>query len=235
MLVNREVRMKISPPKLIILVLSVTVLTGDMCFGSGDFQWWNSANIAFELSEGWTFTFEEQLRMGNDAGTLTRYHEDIGVVYHGLADWIDLGINYRSIEKKTDDGDWDHTDRGHLNFTFYGKLFGRDVSNRLRLEYNSGQAIDDFGTFRNKFTLNAPFELHPRREIFKSYTIKPYLAYELFYDTIDDEITKHRFSSGFSLKFSENWFGKIYYMRQKSSSSIDSDLNVLGLQLQLLF
>jgi hypothetical protein len=227
--------MKIIPTKLIILVLSVTVLTGDICFGSSDFQWWNSANTAFELSKNWTFTFEEQLRMGNDAGTLTRYHEDIGVVYHGLADWIDLGINYRSIERKTNDGDWNHTDRGHLNFTFHGKLFGRDISNRVRLEYETGQAIDEFGAFQNKFTLNPPFELHPRREIFKSYTIKPYVSHELFYGTRDDKITRHRYSVGLSLKLSENWFSKIYYMRQESSSNIYNNLNVLGLQLRYLF
>jgi len=227
--------MKINVLKLIILVLSVTVLTGDMCFGSDDFQWWNSANVAFDLSEEWTFVFEEQLRMGEDAGTLVRQHSDFGVVYHNLADWIDFGINYRSIEKKTNNGDWNHTDRGHINFTFYGKLFGRDISNRLRFTYENAQNVDDFGTIRNKFTLNPPFELHPRREIFKSYTIKPYASYELFYDTLDDKITKHRFSGGLSLKLSENWYGKIYYMRQESSSSIDSDLNVLGLQLRFLF
>jgi hypothetical protein len=61
------------------------------------------------------------------------------------------------------------------------------------------------------------------------------LAYELFYDTFDDKITKHRYSVGLSLKLSENWFSKIYYMRQESSSSIESDLNVLGLQLKYLF
>lgn len=227
--------MKTRSQWLIILVIIVAVLSSDICFGSSDFQWWNAANVVVDLSKKWTFTFEEQLRMGEDAGTLVRHHSDFGAVYHGLADWLDLGINYRSIERKTNDGDWNHTDRVHTNFTFHGKLFGRGVSNRLRFEYDTGQRFKDFGTFRNKITLNPPFEFHPRREIFKSYTIKPYWAYELFYDTLDDKITKHRYTAGLSLKLSENWFSKIYYMRQENSSSIDSALDVVGLQIKFLF
>lgn len=227
--------MKINSLQLIVLVLSVAVLTGDMCFGSSDFQWWNSAHAVVDLSENWTFTFEEQLRMGNDAGTLTRYHSDFGAVYHGLTNWIDLGINYRTIERKSDYGDWVHTDRVHTNITFYGKLFGRDVSNRLRFEYDTGQGVKDFGTFRNKLTLDPPFEFHPHRERFKSYTVKPYWSYELFYDTLDNNITRQRYSIGLSTKLSENWFSKIYYMRQESSSSIDTALDVVGLQIKFLF
>lgn len=221
--------------RLIVPVLVITASISDICLASSDFQLWNSANIVSDLNEDWTFTFEEQLRLGNDAGTLTRYHSDIGFIYHGLADWIDFGINYRAIEKKTDDGNWDHTDRGHVNFTLHGKLFGRDVSNRLRFEYDSSQEIDDFGTVRNKFTLNPPYELHPRRERIKSYTIKPYGSYEFFYDTLEYDITKHRFSIGLSAKLSENWYSKIYYMRQESSSSTEHNLNVLGLHIKFLF
>jgi len=227
--------MKTNSLWLIILVIVVAILINDICLGSGDFQWWNSANIVLDLNEKWTFMFEEQLRMGEDAGTLVRHHSDFGAVYHGLADWLDLGINYRSIERKTEDGEWNHRDRTHANFTFYGKLLGRSVSNRLRFEYDTGQRLRDFGTFRNKFTLNPPFELRPRREIFKSYTIKPYASHELFYDTLGDKITRHRYSVGLSLKLSENWFSKIYYMRQESSSIIHNDLNVLGLQIKYLF
>ena len=227
--------MKINSLKLVVLVLSIAVLTGEVCFGSSDFQWWNSANVEVDLSEKWIFTFEEQLRMGNDAGTLVRHHEDIGVVYQGLADWLSLGINYRSIERKTDYRDWVHTDKVHTNITFYGKLFGRDVSNRLRFEYDTGQGINDFGTFRNKLTLNAPYGFHPHRERFKPYTVKPYGSYELFYDTLDNNITRQRYSVGLSTKLSENWFSKIYYMRQESSSSIDTALDVVGLEIKFLF
>lgn len=220
---------------LIILVIVVTVCINDICFGSSDFQWWNSANIVADLSEKWTFTFEEQLRMGNDAGTLVVHHEDFGIVYQGLADWLSLGVNYRSIENKTDFGDWVHTDKVHTNITFYGKLFGRDVSNRLRFEYDTGQGVNDFGTFRNKLTLNSPMEFHPDRERFKLYTVKPYGSYELFYDTLDNQIKRHRYSAGLSIKLSENWYSKIYYMHQEGKSSNNSDLNVLGLQIRFIF
>ena len=227
--------MEIRSKWLIILVLAVAALSSDICFAADDFQWWNSANIVAELSEKWTFTFKEQLRMGDDAGTLIRQHSDFGAVYHGFADWFDLGINYRSIEKKSSDGDWDHSDRMHTNFTFHGKIFGRGVSNRLRFEYDTGQRMKDFGTFRNKLTINPPYEFHPRREIFKSYIIKPFWAYELFYDTLDDKISKHRYTAGLSFKLSENWLSKIYYMHQESKSSNNSDLNILGLQFKFLF
>jgi hypothetical protein len=215
--------------------MSIAALSSDICFAADDFQWWNSANIVADLSEKWTFTFEEQLRMGNDAGTLIRHHSDFGAVYHGLADWLDLGINYRSIETKTFDGDWNHRDRIHANFTFLGKIFGRGISNRLRFEYDTGQRIKDFGTFRNKITINPPFEFHPHREIFKSYTIKPYWAYELFYSTLNDKIARHRYTAGLSYKLSENWSSKIYYMYEENTSSKARDLNILGLQIKFIF
>jgi hypothetical protein len=229
--------MKISKAAWIFLALVATALTGSTCLGGDDddFQFWSHWNLAIDLSKGWTFTFEEQLRVGDDASRLTRHQSDFGVIYHNLAEWLDLGVNYRVLEDRRGSEEWERRDMGYVNVTFLGRIFGQDFKNRLRFEYESRDRIDDFGTIRNQFTLNAPFELHPRREKIKVYTVRPYASYELFYDTVDDRINRHRIRAGLSGRWSTNVVTNIYYMRQQGTSSLEENLNVLGFRLRLMF
>ena len=115
---------------------------------------------------------------------------------------------------------------------------GIAFSDRVRLEYSDFEGLGDFGTFRNKLTLNPPFELEPDRErlILRHYTLKPYGSYEIFYDTLDDTVTRHRLQAGLSLVFTDKIVGDISFIHEDSTSRINrNDLNVVAANLKLLF
>ena len=69
------------------------------CFAydDGDFQSWSSVGASFDINKDWKCTFDEEFRLGDDAGELYYHHSDLGFVYKSFSDWLDLGFNYRGI------------------------------------------------------------------------------------------------------------------------------------------
>jgi len=220
------------------LVVGVLLLLVPCISRAGDeFQFWLGGATAVDLAEQWKATFGVQTRH-NDQGDLVRHHSDLGVVYKGFADWLDVGVNYRAIFTKLSDEEWKNANRGYLNVTARSRLMGIAFSDRVRLEYSDFEGFGDFGTFRNRIMFNPPFELEPDRErlIFRRYTLKPYGGYEIFYDTLDNTITRHRFQAGLSIVFTDRLVGDISYLRENSTSSIDrNDFNIVSASLKLLF
>ena len=135
----------------------------------GDFQFWSTASASFDINNDFGAKFEEEFRFGGDAGRLYYNHSDLGLVYRSLADWIDVGVNYRQVFARADRGEWRQENRPHVNVTLKGRLFDLDVSSRSRLEYRDREKRDDVWRYRNKFTVKLPFELTPLK-------LKPYLA-----------------------------------------------------------
>ena len=146
-----------------------------------------------------------------------------------MADWIDVGVNYRQAFGRAGRGEWRQEKRPHLNVTLKGRLFDLDVSNRSRLEYRDREKRKDVWRYRNKFTVKLPFELTPLK-------LKPYLADEVFITLNDDNIDRNRFYSGFSFNVSEDVKADIFYLRQSSRLGREwIDFNVLGFQLKACF
>ncbi len=203
-----------------------------------EFQLWvDPADVALNVSEHVHSTIQAQLRY-DDGGRLVRQHSDVGVVYTGLADWLHVGLNYRLIFRRLSDDAWKQQNRGHLNFTARGKLLGVGLSNRVRHEYNSLKDVGDYQTVRNKISLNPPLEFAPNenRRLLRRQTLKPFASYEMFYDTFDNAITRHRYQAGFSVAANKNIKGEISYMKSDDASSIElNDLNILLLRLRLQF
>jgi len=199
-------------------------------FDDGDFQWWTSAGASFDINKDWKCNFEEEFRFGDDAGELYYHHSDLGFVYGSLAEWIDLGFNYRQVFERTDSaGEWKQENRPHLNVTLKGQLFGFGVSDRSRFEYRDREDKDDLWRYRNKFTIKVPLELTELK-------LKPYLADEVFVPLNDDNITRNRFYSGVSFKVLENMTGEVFYLCQSSRSSGDwKDANIFGTRLKFRF
>ena len=216
---------------LMLVLVPCTVRAGD------EFQFWLGATTAVDLAKQWKATIGVQTRY-DDRGDLVRHHSDLGVVYKGLAHWLDLGLNYRAIFTKLVDEEWKNANRGYLNVTVRSQLMGIAFSDRVRLEYSDFEDFGSFGTVRNRIMLNPPFELEPDRErlIFRRYTVKPYGSYEIFYDTLDNAVTRQRFQVGFSVVFTDRIVGDISFIREDSTSQIDgTDLNIVSATLKLLF
>ena len=199
-------------------------------FDDGDFQYWSSAKVSFDINKDWQCNFEEEFKFGDDAGELYYHHSDLGFVYRSFADWIDLGFNYRQISERSDsEGEWTQENRPHLNVTLKGQLFGLNVSNRSRFEFRDVEDNEDHWRYRNKVTVKLPLELTELK-------LKPYLADEVFVPLNDDNITKNRVYAGVSFKVLENMTGEVFYLWQSSRSAGDwNDINVLGTWLKFRF
>jgi len=214
-----------------IVTAIIVVLISEVCFASddGDFQYWSRAGASFDINKDWKFAFNEEFQLGDDAGELFYHHTDMGFIYRGLADWIDLGFNYRQVFEKDSAGEWRQENRPHLNVTFKGRLFGLDVSDRSRMEFRDRENKEDVWRYRNKLTVKLPFEL-------TSFKLQPYLADEVFITLNDDNIDKNRVYAGFSVKLSKDISGEVYYMLQSSRGRGGwNDMNVIGTQLKFQF
>ena len=211
----------------VIAILSIS----EICFATddGDFQYWSKAGVSFDIDKDWKFTFGEEFRLGDDAGDLYRHHSDLGLVYKSLADWIDLGFNFRWVFEKDSKDKWRQENRPHLNLTVKGKLFDLDVSSRSRFEYRDRENKKDVWRYRNKVTLKLPLEL-------TSLKLQPYLADEVFINFDEGDFNRNRLYSGLSLNLSKNIKAEVYYLWQSSESGGDwKDINVLGTQLKFRF
>ena len=216
----------------IVLIVILCAIYSKPCFAfdDGDFQWWTSAGASFEINKDWKCTFEEEFRLGDDAGELYYHHSDLGFVYGGFADWIDLGFNYRQVFARADSaGEWKQENRPHLNVTLKGQLFDLSVSNRSRFEFRDREDNEDHWRYRNKFTVKVPLELTELK-------LKPYVADEVFIPLNDDNISINRVYAGVSFEVLENMTGEVFYLWQSSRAPGDwNDTNVLGTRLKFRF
>jgi len=201
------------------------------CFAAddGDFQWWSTAGVSYDINKDWKVTFEEEFRLGDDGGHLYYHHSDLGFVYKGFADWIDLGFNYRQVFEKDNAGEWRPENRPHLNVTLKGQLFDLALSDRSRFEYRDRENKKDLWRYRNKFTVKFPLEL-------TKFKLQPYLADEVFINFDEEGYNRNRLYSGASFKLSKNLEGNIFYLWQSSRSGGNwKDINVLGVSLKYRF
>lgn len=211
-------------------VITIVLISG-VCFAYDDegFQYWSTANVTFDSDKDWKITFEEEFRFGDDGGHLYYQHSDLGFVYKSLADWIDVGFNYRQVFEKDSKGTWRPENRPHLNITLKGKLFDIDLTDRSRLEYRDRENKEDIWRYRNKFSVKLPLELTALK-------LQPYLADEVFVDFYGDRINRNRLYSGVSFKLSKNIRGEVFYVWQTSKSGGGwKDISVIGTKLRFYF
>lgn len=200
-----------------------------LAFSDGDLQYWSTADFSFEMNEDWKVNLQEELRLGNGAGNLYYHHSDVGFVYRGLGDWIDLGFNYRQVVEKDSDDTCRPENRPHLNLTLKGKLFDLLVSDRSRVEYRDRDNKDDLWRYRNKLTVKFPFTL-------TEFKLQPYVADEVFIECDSRDFNKNRIYAGFDFNLTKDLKGGIFYMLQSTRGNGRwNDLNVIGTKLKFSF
>ena len=193
------------------------------------FQFWATASASFDNGKKWKGKFAQEFRLGDDGGHLYYEHSDLGFTYTGVANWIDVGFNYRQIFEKDGGGEWWQENRPHFNITLKMQLFDLDLSDRSRFEYRDRENKDDLWRYRNKITVKFPLELTPLK-------LQPYIADDVFINFDKEDFNKNWFYSGLSLKVSERLKGEVYYLWQSSESGGEwKDVDVLGLQMKFYF
>lgn len=222
--------MKWNKSKVAFVVWITLVLLPAICFAfdDGDFQYWNTESISWKVNENWKAQFEAEFRYGDDASNFYYQHSDLGFIYSGLAEWIDLGFNYRQIfEEKS--SIWRYENVPHLNATVKWKLFDFSFSNRGRFEYKNREEADNYWRYRNKFTVKLPMKL-------TQLEIQPYIADEIFCDFDKETLNRNRLYSGFSFKLFKSLKADIFYLWQSSEKNDKwNDTHVLGTKLNLSF
>lgn len=220
------------------VLLSTLFLLPGSLYASDPWQFWLTGKLVAKASENFRATAELNSRM-NDSGDNIYKSSDFGLVYLGVAKWLDLGVYYKSIFRNIDipgqDDVWQHENRPHLNATARFKLFGLTFSDRVQIEYNSFDDLGDYGTFRNQIAINPPNYLEPLRErkVIKNELIRPFASYEIFI-TSANGVSKHRLKGGVSVKCTKRVFTDLYYLRQENGN-FDGGINTAGLTLKLLF
>lgn len=196
-------------------------------FQDGDFQYWNVESITWKAAENLKMELEEEFRFGNELKDFYYQHTDIGATYSGLADWLDIGINYRLIFQEKNNK-WNYENIPHLNTTLKLDVCDFNFSTRNRFEYRDKENAGPIWRYRNKFTMKLPK--------FTQLEIQPYITDEIFVDFEEGKLNCNRLSGGISLELWKNLSGEIFYVWQSSESGDDwIDYNVLGTKLKLSF
>jgi len=215
--------------KVILTVFIVLSFIGtSFAFDDGDFQYWNTESISYKINDEWKMKLEEEFRFGDDASDFYYQHSDLGATYKGLADWLEVGLNFRLIFEE--DGDsWLHEYRPHLNATLKYKLEDFKLSNRGRMEFRVKQKGDDSWRYRNKFTIKYPVMIEKIK-------FSPYIADEIFMDFDIGELNRNRLYGGIDFELPKYLKLDIFYLWQTSKKSKHwINYHVLGTKLKLSF
>jgi len=212
------------------VVVAAVFLTGtSYAFEDGDFQYWSTGSISGKLAENWKIKLEEEFRFGDNAKDWYYTHTDAGITYSGLADWLDVGANFRLVLEENSSDDWEYENRPHGNIILKYTYEGFKFSNRARLEYRDKDQGDDSFRYRNKFSLKFPFKA-------TKLEIQPYVADEIFYDFDKEDLNRNRLYAGVGCKLFKNLKADLYYVWQASKSSDTwKDTHALGTKLKFSF
>jgi len=215
-----------------ISMLILVTIVGSNCFGStdGNAEYWQEIGLDFNLNKDWKITVREELYLGESGDDPRLHNTDVGLVYKGLADWLDVSLNFKKEYERDSSGKFRRENRPHFNLMFKGEMFGCKLGDRARLEFRDKEKTKDVWRFRNKFTINLPFTL-------TEFNLQPYVADEIFINLGESTVKQNRFFSGLSFKLSKNIKTNVYYMYKSSMSSSSGwiDTNVIGTSVVFVF
>lgn len=214
------------------VVLICLVFVNQVCLAgsrNGNLEYWQKEVVSVDINKDFTFTAAQELRFGRHHGNPYFHNIDLGVVYKGFADWVDIGFNFKKEYEQDNNRRFRHENRPHLNLTLKTKIWDLDYSNRSRLEWRDRENKEEVWRYRNLSTVKFPVKL-------TKYNLQPYVAEEFFINLPEDNINQNRLSSGFAYTLTENIKGSIFYMLKKDKGASGwTDTNVIGLQFKFLF
>jgi hypothetical protein len=212
-------------------MLVLMTIVGGSCFASTDAnaEYWQGIGLDFNIDTDWKITFREELKLGRSGDDPYTHNTDVGLVYKGFADWLDVSLNFKKEYERDSSGKFRRENRPHINLMLKGELCGLKVGDRARFEFRDKEKTEDLWRFRNKFTINLPFKL-------TEFDLQPYISDEIFMNLGENNINQNRFVTGLSFMLSENVKTNYYmYKSSKSSSNGWIDTNVIGTSFVFVF
>jgi hypothetical protein len=216
-----------------VIVVLISILLTNISFADvsdGKFRIWTTFKASSDINKDFRLDVEEEFRWGDNASEHYYSHTDVGITYKNIADWLDVGINYRYAEaRKGSSSPWKVEHRPHLNATIKGMWNDIKLSNRSRLEFRNIEDKDAVLRYRNKFKAVLPVEL-------TSLKLKPYVADEILISFNSDKFDTNRLYAGVSTDVTKNLSADFYYIYQASKSNNDwINFNILGFSLKYKF
>jgi hypothetical protein len=217
-------------------ILLLIVLIGWTCFNavcfasaSGNSEYWQTHTLGVDINEDYAFTVSEEMRFGKSGSDPYLHNIDFGLVYKGLADWLDISFNFKKEYERDSAGQFRHENRPNLNLTARGTLYTIPFSNRSRIEWRDFETKKEVWRFRNKTTVKLPFKV-------TKFNLQPYIAEEWFINLGDNNVNQNRLSCGFSFNLAKNINASVFYMYKTSKITGGwRDTNVIGTQFKFLF
>jgi hypothetical protein len=216
-------------PLIVFLICAALTVESSYASQSGNLEYWQVHNVGVKISEDFEVTVGQETRFGKSGSDPFLHNVDMGLVYKGFADWLDVSINFKKEYERDSSGKFRHENRPHLNITLKDKFLGMPASNRSRIEWRDHEQKKDVWRYRNKTTLKLPFEL-------TKYNIQPYFAEEWFVNLGENNVNQNRVFAGFSGKITEKLTASIFYCWKTSKISGGwRDTNVIGTQFKFAF
>jgi len=214
----------------LVVALIAVLRCGETCyaFADGDVQFWQTVVAGYAINEDWEVAVREHLKLGHSAGHLYLHNTDLGFVYHGIADWIDLGLNYKVNFCKVN-GHWTQENRPHVNITFNGKLGAYEFSDRSRFEFRDKEDQEDLWRYVHRLKVDLPWE-------FTKFKFRPYFADQLFLNFEGHAFEKNRIYSGVTFELTENMESELYYVWESRKFDDEwKELNAFGFTFKIYF
>lgn len=206
----------------------LAVTTRLFAYDDNDFQIWNTDVEEMKINDNSKISFEQEFRLGDNAGEFFYQHYDAGYFY-SLKKYLNIGGGYRYIyETKKRKFKLERAPYVTLSLLWDSKGF--KFEDRSRFEYRNFQYQADAWRYRNKISMKCPWK-------YTKMEIQPYLSDELLFSlSATNQLNQNRASLGIGMNLTKNIKGEIYYMLQAMKSSGKwIDANVLGTKFKLSF
>ncbi|MBX7174365.1 MAG: DUF2490 domain-containing protein [Pyrinomonadaceae bacterium] len=201
-----------------------------------DTQWWNDVTITKPLikskdSKGKEFDrfsifFNGTLRFGNHLKTAI--DERVGFGFDiKVNHFLTLTPSYLYRSNKPNLSVREYESRFRFAATLEKKFAKFSIKDRNLIEYRMRNSHADSTRYRNKFTFTVPI-LKDKKELFA-----PFVADEPYYDFSIKHWSRNEFSAGITKKFTNNFTGDFYYLRQDNRSGTPKAVNAVGMSFKI--
>ncbi|MBF0489860.1 MAG: DUF2490 domain-containing protein [Candidatus Omnitrophica bacterium] len=170
-----------------------------------------------QINQDWTVYLYQEFNFDGD------HHHDLlgvcnepGVVYSGLAKWLDITLAACTYHGKTN-SEWQGQVVPYVAGTLKWTLAGFDISNKSRIEYDQrNYKLYDRWRYRDVFSIVAPYK-------WTLFQIQPFVANELYYDFQAHYLTGNQLKMGIQFPVVKHVSALIWYMRDMSHSNLPDD------------
>ncbi|MFT5512899.1 MAG: hypothetical protein ACI8SE_001298 [Bacteroidia bacterium] len=196
-----------------------------------DFEAWSSVGLKFKIDKKWSLSFEEQLRLRDDASNVDIYFSELGLNYK-LDKHFGFGLAGRFIRDNDDQGKiqgYENHFRWNADVLYKHKINRFDLKYRVRYqskdELGVANTVNDPRTNTVRFKFGADYN-------FKDWKFDPEFSSEIFKKTESDEgFNKFRLTLGTTYETKKiGDFGVFYRMEKELTGLYPKTTNIAGLK-----